>query len=631
MKHISSMLILGVLILSCTTDKQTTPNKFSDQTLIKIYDLKDKRDSKGLLSFFSNKNVVYRAEAALAFGSVQDTLALPNLHFLLNDTNETVRLSAAFAIGQTSHLSSIESLRAQLNQETSEQVMYELLIAYGSCVDSLGLGYLTNFKSSSNLTAEGKAWGLYKAGLKKIMSKNGTSEVIQLLKKENVQLAASNYFSRLQIENIAAYETELIESLNTSKNPNIRMNLARAIGKIDSKKSQTTLLDLLKTEPSDLVIINALRVLDSKYESNYLSEVQNLVLSSKPQVALAASNVIMKSQKLESSEIESLIFKTKNNRVKAALYSKWMTLENGAVSEKIKKEYSNSSNIYYKGDLLKALSSDSSQVDYIAEITFSANQPYLKSSGIATLQNMLANGFSTKEKMAGYFKRAIQSRDIGLIYAAALTLADTANGLKDQFDNFDFLTVAKDNLTLPIDAEAMIAIQNVIDTFEGNTPFQNFINPYNNPIDWEHVKRISKNQKVILHTGKGDIVWLLNVEESPGTTEFFLRLAEKGFYDGLVFHRVVPNFVAQGGCPRGDGFGGTPESIRSEFGIRRYKTGSVGVASAGKDTESCQFFITHSPTPHLNGRYTIFAEVVEGMEVAQNLDIGDKILSVEIL
>ena len=86
---------------------------------------------------------------------------------------------------------------------------------------------------------------------------------------------------------------------------------------------------------------------------------------------------------------------------------------------------------------------------------------------------------------------------------------------------------------------------------------------------------------------------------------------------GRPSHRVVPNFVAQGGCPRGDGFGSLPYTIRSEFAPIHYGTGSVGVASAGAHTESCQWFITHSPTPRLDGRYTIFAEVIRGMEVVQ--------------
>ena len=98
-----------------------------------------------------------------------------------------------------------------------------------------------------------------------------------------------------------------------------------------------------------------------------------------------------------------------------------------------------------------------------------------------------------------------------------------------------------------------------------------------------------------------------------------------------TFHRVVPNFVAQGGCPRGDGWGSTNKLIRSEFSPLKYDNeGWVGMASAGKDTETCQFFVTHSPTPHLDGRYTIFAKVIDGMDIVQQLVIGDKIKNIEV-
>ena len=119
----------------------------------------------------------------------------------------------------------------------------------------------------------------------------------------------------------------------------------------------------------------------------------------------------------------------------------------------------------------------------------------------------------------------------------------------------------------------------------------------------------------------------LFVNEAPGSVVNFVKMVEDKYFDGKAFHRVVPNFVIQTGCNRGDGFGSEDYSIRSEFSRRKYKTGSVGMASAGKDTEGTQWFITHSPTPHLDGKYTIFAEVVSGMEVVHRIQVGDQIIS----
>ena len=132
-----------------------------------------------------------------------------------------------------------------------------------------------------------------------------------------------------------------------------------------------------------------------------------------------------------------------------------------------------------------------------------------------------------------------------------------------------------------------------------------------------------------LRTTQGDLVLELLVNEAPGSVGSFVALVRQHFYDGLYFHRVIPNFVAQGGDPRGDGAGSAPYTLRSELADLRYQEGSVGLASAGKDTESCQFFITHGPTPHLDGRYPIFARLVKGFEVLPRLEIGDRILSTE--
>ncbi len=118
---------------------------------------------------------------------------------------------------------------------------------------------------------------------------------------------------------------------------------------------------------------------------------------------------------------------------------------------------------------------------------------------------------------------------------------------------------------------------------------------------------------------------------APATLSSFIRLINEGYYDGKAFHRVVPNFVVQTGCPRGDGYGSLDFTLRSELDNAYYnKEGYVGMASAGPHTEGTQFFITHSPTPHLDGRYTIFGEVVTGMDVVHKITVGDKIERIQI-
>ncbi|MBA2356019.1 MAG: peptidylprolyl isomerase, partial [Acidobacteria bacterium] len=131
-------------------------------------------------------------------------------------------------------------------------------------------------------------------------------------------------------------------------------------------------------------------------------------------------------------------------------------------------------------------------------------------------------------------------------------------------------------------------------------------------------------------TTRGTVEIELAVLDAPLTVENFTSLARKGYFDGLQIHRVVPAFVVQDGDPRGNGSGGPGYSIRDELNDRPYRRGTVGMALAGPDTGGSQWFITHAPQPHLEGRYTVFGEVVSGMEVVDQLQVGDTITRVRI-
>jgi peptidylprolyl isomerase len=149
--------------------------------------------------------------------------------------------------------------------------------------------------------------------------------------------------------------------------------------------------------------------------------------------------------------------------------------------------------------------------------------------------------------------------------------------------------------------------------------------------DWHILESIKPNQHVRIVTNRGELTLELMKEQAPFTVLSFVKLIKKEFYNGLYFHRVVPDFVVQGGDPRGDGWGGPGYKMRTEISTANYERGSCGMASAGKDTEGSQFFITHISTPHLDGRYTIFAKVVKGMEIVDRLQIGDMMKTIQLV
>lgn len=120
--------------------------------------------------------------------------------------------------------------------------------------------------------------------------------------------------------------------------------------------------------------------------------------------------------------------------------------------------------------------------------------------------------------------------------------------------------------------------------------------------------------------------------EAPKTVENFEKLANEGFYNGLTFHRVIPGFVAQGGCPLGNGTGGPGYTIKceTEGNPHKHVAGSLSMAHAGKDTGGSQFFIVHEPQPHLDGVHTVFGQVVEGLESVYRIKQGDVMEEVRV-
>jgi len=134
------------------------------------------------------------------------------------------------------------------------------------------------------------------------------------------------------------------------------------------------------------------------------------------------------------------------------------------------------------------------------------------------------------------------------------------------------------------------------------------------------------NPRVKMETDKGTMVLELFAQDAPKTVENFLALTNKGFYNGLTFHRVIPHFVVQGGCPKGDGTGGPGYTIKCEINPNRHQRGSLSMAHAGKDTGGSQFFICHDPQPHLDGVHTVFGRVVEGVEVVDKIAKGDHMI-----
>jgi cyclophilin family peptidyl-prolyl cis-trans isomerase len=298
---------------------------------------------------------------------------------------------------------------------------------------------------------------------------------------------------------------------------------------------------------------------------------------------------------------------------------------------------------YQRAACLTALAESGWQYRWIHDKGFTDSHPAVKSAAAEALVNILKRdnfyGYfgdgakGVRREIYFYLREVVDSEDPGMIAASVegfMVPAMTYKNFRDSTRTEDFQD-ALEKLKMPRDVEAWTSLNKVMAWFDGRPDPGKPKIPFNHPINWDRLKVVAAKTEVTIQTNKGNIVVELYPQLAPGSVSNFLELAGTGFYNGKAFHRVVPNFVVQGGCPRGDGYGALDYTIRSEIGLAWYDTGGyLGMASAGPDTEGTQFFITHSPAPHLDGNYTIFGKVKRGMEVVEQIGPGDIMNKVEV-
>ncbi|HLR07062.1 MAG TPA: peptidylprolyl isomerase, partial [Pyrinomonadaceae bacterium] len=218
----------------------------------------------------------------------------------------------------------------------------------------------------------------------------------------------------------------------------------------------------------------------------------------------------------------------------------------------------------------------------------------------------------------GALPRAMQDKDLN---DAALAILDALAKQKSEEAN-DAIKTALDSSDHLIRRRAAALLK-----ANGAGDFSNRIGTVqtrNTQADYRRaIARIGRHVTATVVTSKGSFVIEFLPEDAPLTADNFIKLARKGFFNGQTIPRVVPNFVIQAGDPRGDTNGGPGYSIRCEINEVPYERAAVGMALSGKDTGGSQWFVTHSPQPHLDGGYTVFGRVIRGMDVVDRIARGD--------
>jgi cyclophilin family peptidyl-prolyl cis-trans isomerase/HEAT repeat protein len=641
--------LIFLLIALLSISYVFSQNRFDDRTLKEIYDFQDWRSSNELVNFLGNPNPAYREAAALAFASVQDTAAVDYLTALLTDSHAPVRQAAAYALGQTANASAEKKIMQVLANEPNNSVKCYLLEALGRCATAEGLAYLakTDFRNDSLNLGVGR--GLYRAGLKNLLSEAATAKIINLLNSEFIQVKkiASFYVARFaNALKLQAFQADLLRGANFEFFPEIQTNCAWALGTLKTKTANETLKNLASTAKSYLVRHAALRAL-SRQDSMKAFFKEALVSQKNVHLSVFISQYLINQLTIEDKAwLNSLLVGEKRLvfpnywQISVNLWTAMAKIDpDKKINNRLITSFQNAQSIYEKGAWLKAIAQKPENYGWIAEQIEKTNQPVLQVFGLEALNFIALNpqlkkmpdSLKIKQELAKVYRWAIESVDVGMISIASQALLDKSLNFKALYKDYGFIRRVLDKIQMPRDVESYLELQKVLAHFEGKPESGDYPKSEPTPIDWKTVAQIKANQKAEILTNKGKIVLQLFVNDAPGSVETFYKLAKKGFYDKKTFHRVVSNFVVQGGCPRGDGYGGLDYTIRSEFAPLNYEEGYVGLASAGKDTESCQFFITHWAVPHLDGRYTIFAKVVEGMDIVHQIMIGDVIEKITII
>jgi cyclophilin family peptidyl-prolyl cis-trans isomerase/HEAT repeat protein len=564
----------------------------------------------------------------LAVGRLQDSTTVPALLPLLEDPTPDVRREAAFALGQIGHRSARLPLERKLTDGDAETV--DLAIeALGKLGDKASTAAVTPFLRSPSPRLRGEAavalWRLADStALPALLAAHADPDPDV---RWRVLYALEKVVVPERIVLVAALH------LNDAEWPT-RAYAARTMGRQKSTRATAYLMGALR-DPEVPVAVNAIRAIQQIADSTTRGVAAALVRSLShrhPYVRVTAATALGERFAIAGADSAGRLAVLDSLRAHLADPD---AATRGAIGGALLRHGDGADFVR----VAAMVDGDSSVVTRVAVIGA------WRKGDAGDLTPRLDRGNPLSIRMAAAdrlgelkWRKAAPALRAGLADTSLLFVASCAGALAAIGDRASIPPLARAwaGRAGDADADARIAIRDALrelagrafaDSLERLYPAHN-ASPASYPADFADPPSA---RGAILHTTAGDIEWAFHGREAPQTVKNFVRLAERGYFNGLVVHRVVPNFVIQDGDPTGTGSGGPGYTIRCEYNWLRYDRYMVGMALSGKDTGGSQWFITHSPQPHLNGRYTIFAHVTRGMDVVWRVVPGDRVTRVEIL
>lgn len=628
-----------------------------------IIEAKDNRDVASIATSLSAEDHTLRFLATEACASIQDAAHVPKLFEILNtDVHPEIREMAAYSIGQTydaqwtSQL--ISAFRSQDTSDYNSPIRGAILEAVGKCGDEKMLSFIGSVKAYDKTMTHlllGQVRSIYRFGLRGIYHDEGTKTMLRYVLDEGypeeVRLVAAQYLARNPSIDLGDSIMQLVQAMDRTSNVNIEMSLARAISSRGDERISDYLLGKLSREDDYRVTTNILRGISSYDYSVYRDTIVQLLDHENEHIFELSANLLK--EQVVRQDASFFLEKAKNTddhyrRAHLlmislnALPSGFVNTRNitlGFIKEGLKAAVTDRDRAPY----IKGLALDPAALPDFFASGLGATSNYLRNAAITSIPELINNQRSQAiyrrpsqkkilvEAIFSELSKILQTGDSGSIAAVAGVIGDESCGFIEIPAINITLRSAMRTLKMPEGYEAKQACLNTLEYLE-DTTYTLAPLAIDHPINWEVLSPLSDSSRAFIITTKGQIEISFFKNNAPGSVANFVQLSQDNFFDGKTIHRIVPNFVIQGGCPRGDGYGSLDYTIRSELGPLYYnREGYVGMASAGNDTEGTQWFITHSPTPHLDGRYTIFGKVTSGMDVVHKIRPGDLVQDVRIL
>jgi cyclophilin family peptidyl-prolyl cis-trans isomerase/HEAT repeat protein len=627
----------------------------------RIADFQDQQLADSLYTFFHDERPTLRYLSARAFASMRSPEAIDSLARLLQDPVDRVRAIAAYAIGQSGAAAGERYLlRAFERNDTAghyrlaNRAILEAVGKIGTEPTLADLATVSTYEPTDTALLEGQALGIYRYALRNITNEAGTKRMISLATDgqypTSVRLIAANYLYRATGLKLDTSAVPLLKNaLATATDPRIRMVLVVALGKTKADQAMPALLQQYKQENDYRVRSNLLRAFANFPYDSVKTTVREALKSSNASEARRAAQFFIEHGISDDAtqywqwakdslpwQVQIPLYQAANRHLPA-----YSVNSRDGINAELRRWLGNSTSVYEKSALLKALAEFGWNYKYIYREGAPSSSPVIRTATMEALSRISGRpdfraffgaGYrSVRRELLGMYLEAMQTGDPGMIAVAAEALRNENLKFDALMSNTIILEEALKKLELPKEIETYNQLQQTIAYVKGEEAPEPKTPAYNHPIDWAMLDDLSEDRLVTINTNRGAITLEMMPEFAPGTVANFIALVRQGFYQDKTIHRVVPNFVIQAGCPRGDGYGSLDYTIRSELPPLYYdEAGYVGMASAGNHTECTQFFITHSPTPHLDGEYTIFARVTDGLEVVHQTQVGDRIKNIEL-